>query len=858
MPLSAGDKLGHYEILAQIGAGGMGEVYKARDTRLGRVVAVKTSKLQFTERFDREARSIAALNHPNICTLHDVGPNYLVMEFVEGAPIKGPLPLDEALRLARQITSALEAAHEKHIIHRDLKPANIMVKPDGSIKVLDFGLAKVAPPVRTDLSPENSPTLTMGPSEAGLILGTAAYMAPEQAKAIEVDKRADIWSFGVVLYELVTGSRPFHGKDVPEILASVIKEQPDFEPIPFAIRRLIRKCLEKDPAQRLRDIGDVWDLIDEPPPAKHAKIPWIGAAVLAAATAVALWSPWRSAPPEPEIARLQLTLTGRNVPIELSPDGRLLSFSGSLLKRRAIWIRALDSSEARALQGTEDMLASWFWSPDSRFIAFGQDGKLKKIDVRSGVVSILVDKNLAPRGGSWSEAGILIIGSAMGIQRVNLADGTVTLLTQVDKATGADHIYPQFLPDGRHFVYVDQAAGFQRAVLAVGSIDLLPAQQPAQALITAQGGASLGRVYFVPASAAGPAKLVFRRDNTVLAQTFDPVKLTLSGEPVPISEANVGYFSAAPGVLAYSTATGAAGSQLTVYERGGKEVSKLGAPVSQFGVNVSADGSRVAVPRQTTTRNLWALELNRDASTKVTSDEAFADGGVFSPDGKSLVYASRRNSQGTHLFRRAANGTGEEQPLLKNAGFAQDWSRDGKFILYATNNSMTDKTAPNLMVLPMEGDKPGKPFPYLAAAARETQGKFSPDGNWVAYASDESGVNQIFVSSFPDPAKSKIPIATGNLPRWGRDGKELFFFAPDDTLMSVAFSISGGVFKPGPPKVLFKAQPYHSAGTDTWGTGWDTVPGGRFLINVAGDAVEQPPVSVVLNWQSALKQLTAR
>lgn len=323
MQLHPGEKLGYLEILEAIGRGGMGEVWKARDTRLDRIVAVKTSKQQFSERFEREARAVAALNHPNICTLHDVGPNYLVMEFVKGLPLKGPLPLDEVLRLGRQLAAALEAAHEKHITHRDLKPGNILLKADGSIKVLDFGLAKIAAPARTDLPIDESPTLTMGMTEVGMVLGTAAYMAPEQAKGKEVDKRADIWAFGVVLYELVTGSRPFHGSDMPEILASVINQQPSYEPVPYELRRLLKKCLEKDPAKRLRDIGDVWELLDTPPaevpavappPAKRSVVPWAVAGLTTVAALAAIWAPWRTLPP-PLVAPALRAYSSGQVPL---------------------------------------------------------------------------------------------------------------------------------------------------------------------------------------------------------------------------------------------------------------------------------------------------------------------------------------------------------------------------------------------------------------------------------------------------------------------------------------------------------------------------------------------------------------
>ena len=387
MPLSSGDKLGPYEIVALIGAGGMGEVYRARDPRLGRDVAIKISAQQFTERFEREARAVAALNHPNICTLYDVGPNYLVMEFVEGESPKGPMPLDEALRFASQVAEALAAAHDKGIVHRDLKPANIKIKPDGAVKVLDFGLAKVAPASAGESNAGDSPTLTMGATQAGMILGTAAYMSPEQAKGKSVDKRADIWAFGVVLYELLAGRRLFEGEDVGDVLAAVIKDEPDWTRVPPQVQRLLKSCLQKDPKQRLRDIGDAWKLLDDavgaghvpPDRVAHARpLPWVIAGVALLIGAAGAY--WLRPAPEPErVAKLSITPPeGTNFvdvvqgsPVVVSPDGRAIAFTASRSGQQQVWIRPLDSVEARPLPGTEGAYGP-FWSPDSRSLGFAR------------------------------------------------------------------------------------------------------------------------------------------------------------------------------------------------------------------------------------------------------------------------------------------------------------------------------------------------------------------------------------------------------------------------------------------------------------------------------------------------------
>src|SRR5579863_3867261 len=479
MSLSAGTHLGPYEILASIGAGGMGEVYRARDPRLNRDVAIKVSHAQFTERFEREARAVAALNHPNICTLYDVGPNYLVMEYIEGEAPKGPYALEEALRIAAQIRDALEAAHEKNIIHRDLKPANIKIKPDGSVKVLDFGLAKVAPASAGESDGSNSPTLTIGATEAGMILGTAGYMSPEQARGKKVDKRADIWAYGVVLWEMLTGKPLFEGEDVGHTLAAVIMKEPDWNEVPEKVRRLLQTCLQKDPRQRLQAIGDARLLLEDvgaghvPPRVTHARpLPWGIAAIAVIAAAALAFVHFRETPPETPVLRATILppdnatmdyANGLGLPA-LSPDGKRIVFGARTADGKApLWVRSLDALTAQPLAGTEGA-AFPFWSPDSRFIAFFANGKLKKIDASGGPAITLAE---APesRGGSWSRDGVIVFQPANTggpLFRVLSAGGASSPV-----AKGGGRL-PWFLPDGRHFLYQVQPGNSVIRVASLG------------------------------------------------------------------------------------------------------------------------------------------------------------------------------------------------------------------------------------------------------------------------------------------------------------------------------------------------------------------------------------------------------
>ncbi len=872
MQLHPGDKLGPYEILEPIGKGGMGEVWKARDTRLDRIVAIKTSKQQFSERFEREARAVAALNHPNICTLHDVGPNYLVMEFVEGAPLvskekPGPLPLDEVLRLGHQLSAALEAAHEKHITHRDLKPGNIMLKPDGSIKVLDFGLAKITAPARTDLPVDESPTLTMGMTDAGMILGTAAYMSPEQAKGKDVDKRADIWAFGVVIYELATGSRPFHGTDMSEILASVIKEHPNYEPVPYELRRLLKKCLEKDPAKRLRDIGDVWELLEAPPaaiaepapapPAKRSVFPWAVAAVLTLAATALAFVHFRETPPQQQTTRYSIT-TPENSNIHsfaLSPDGRTLVMAATVSGKRQLYLRPMDALQFQPMAFTEEATYP-FWSPDSRFIGFFAQGKLKKVAASGGPSLALCD---APdgTGGSWNRDDVIVFAglSAISIQRVPAAGGVPADVVQIQ---GGLVRVPVFLPDGRHFLYTIRAGTAEQVGIYVASLDqkgdgkenrrILPDVSPAQ---------------FAPPERSGqPSHLLFVRQNTLMAVPFDVSSAQVSGDVFPLAD-GVGVepiFLNAPitvsenGVVLYRTGGIASGAQLAWMDRTGKQLGLVG---TREGINqpaISPDEKQVAFARG----DLWVRDLSRETETRFTTDASSNFTPFWSPKGDRIAFSSTRKGGVFNLYSKAANGGGQDELLLQGSvnDQANQWSRDGRFLVFYRNDP---KTKEDLWVLPMEGAAADrKPIPFLQSEFREFLGQLSPDSHWMAYTSLRSGRREVYVRPFPSgEGEHTISIAGGEQPRWRGDGKELFFVGSDGKMMAVPVKTSVGAtssFEAGTPAALFEAHILLLGATTLFQ--YDvTSDGKRFLIATTGtDTASTPPLTVVTNWQAGVKK----
>jgi Tol biopolymer transport system component len=835
MPLAAGDKLGPYEILRLIGAGGMGEVYLARDPRLGRDVAIKISAAQFTERFEREARAVAALNHPNICTLHDVGPNYLVMEFVEGESPKGPLPLEEALRIARQIAAALEEAHEKGITHRDLKPANIKIKPDGTVKVLDFGLAKVDAPTATPT--ENSPTLSMAATQAGVILGTAGYMSPEQARGKPVDKRADIWAFGVVLYEIVTGKRLFQGEDITETLASVVKEQPDLSEVPAQMRRLLQACLEKDPRKRLQAIGDMRLLLEAAPESRATgprhwlgRVGWLvaGAAVSFAATLAFIH--FRETAAAPQV--LQYTIDPpektRIADFALSPDGRYLAMTATGERGTQLWVRALDSMQAQLLTGTEG--ADYpFWSPDSRYVGFFAGDKLKKIAATGGPAQTLCDAPLA-RGGTWNRENVIVFSSGSGIDnaglhRVSAAGGVAVQVTKVNG--GGVQRFPVFLPDGRRFLYLE-SVGKENGVY-LGSLDTKPESQKRQRVIADDANPR----YVPPAEGNPHGHVLFVREGTLMAQPLDPKSLEPAGDVFPVAEhvsrglLNAYFFysisdpGSGHGMLVYRS--GGLGNlrQHAWFDRSGKQLAAIGGPVPTQGrLALSPEEKRLITERVSgNVTDLWMTEVDRGTESRFTFDASANFAPVWSPDGSKVAFASSRGAAGrgsgvsqVNLYQRAASGAGQDELLLQSdtAKIPTDWTRDGRFIIFR-QNALAQRM--HLFALPVTGDK--KPIPLMTSEFNEVMGQVSPDGRWLAYASDESGHYEVYAVPFapgaskPISGKWQISLGDGRDPHWRGDSRELFYVTSTRKMMAVEIRATGDSLGRGTPQVMFVRQGRH-------------------------------------------------
>ena len=849
MAFTAGDRLGHYEITTLIGKGGMGEVYKARDPRVGRDVAIKVSAQQFSERFDREARAIAALNHPNICTLYDVGPNYLVMEFVEGGPPRGPMPVDETLHIAEQIAAALEAAHEKGITHRDLKPGNVMVKADGLVKVLDFGLAKVA-----EHTGESDATMTLGATQPGAVMGTPAYMAPEQARGKPADRRADIWAFGVVLHELLSGRRLFHGEDLTEVLASVVKDAPDLNVVPQRMRRLLDACLQKDPKKRLQSIADWRLLVDSETEAAAAvrgsgsRTGWLVAAALAVIAGIALWGPWRTAPAPPEQIRFEISPPPKAAFtnwMTLSPDGKTVGFTARGEDGQVrLWLRQVGSLEARPLTATATFPVP-FWSPDSRSIAYQIGGKLRRIDAAGGPSQVICDAPGIFHGGAWNADGIIVFGGADGLKRVPASGGTPVPLTALD-ATRQETVHgmPVFLPDGKRFLYLRRSTIAENMGVYAGSLDDSPDRPPSKMLLQTQWNA-----FLVPSRNGSQDLLVFKRENTLLAQPFDPETLELSGTAVPVASpvgvmsgrfTNAG-ISATGGMLAFK-ATGLADQRvLTWYDRRGIVISTASSPAQWLSPALSPDGTRVAVVQDGLgNRDIHLLDLQRQLLTRLTFDPLEDNVPVWSPDGSRVVFSSVRSGK-MNLYWKLANGARDEELLLDTPEqkFALDWSRDGKYLLFSSDDP---KTHEDIWYLPMTPEKSGempKPVRFLGTQFRETAAKFSPDGRFVAYISDESGTNEVYVRTFPDGnGRWQLSSASaGSNPHWRRDGRELFFGVSGVEVYAVDVT-PGAAFQAGVPRRLFN-QTF---------AGLEVSPDGqRFLLATTTQEAENDPIIVVTN-----------
>jgi serine/threonine protein kinase/Tol biopolymer transport system component len=770
MAIPSGTRLGSYEVVAQIGAGGMGEVYRAHDTKLARDVAIKVLPANFVNdperlsRFQREARMLAALNHPNIATIYGLeqsgGVTCLVMELVPGETLAervkaGPLPIEEALKIAVQIAEALEAAHEKSIIHRDLKPANVKVTPEGKVKVLDFGLAKAfdADSATEDIS--NSPTLSRAATMQGVILGTAAYMSPEQARGRSVDKRTDIWAFGCVLYELLSGKQAFHGEDVTDILAAVVRAEPDWNALPAAtpqkLRDLLRRCLKKDKTLRLRDAGDarieILEILtaaptdDSAPPPPRAAFPWIAAtAVLLVALAALSFVHFREVPVQQPSTRFQVPPPEQSViqMFRLSPDGRSIVVSALSEGRNRLWIRPLESLQWQLLQGTDD--ASYpFWSPDGANIGFFAQGKLKKIAVAGGPPQTLCD---APggRGGTWSATGVILFAPniAGGLYKVSTAGGVPEPATKFTASDLSDsERYPDFLPDGRHYLYLEDGAG--NTGIYAGSMD---GTAPARLLPDISNA-----VYVPPTPPRINGYLLFRREGSLMAQPFDAGRIRLEGEIFPVAEqvgiavnTGLGAFSASNnGELAFRTGGTAGNREFTWMDRAGKRLATVTKPGIFRSGALSPDEKRLAFAISNESgdlTDLWLQDLERGVISRFTFEEGASYSPVWSRDGSRIVFAHRDAGALYAIYQRAAIGTGKAELILRTAVNTStwDWSPDGKYILYS---DYQDKTKYDLWLLPLEGDH--KPIPYLQTPFSELRGQFSPDGRWMAYVSDESG-----------------------------------------------------------------------------------------------------------------------
>jgi len=845
--LSPGDKLGPYEILSPIGEGGMGEVYKARDTRLDRFVAIKVSKTAFDQRFENEARAVASLNHPNICTLFDVGPNYLVMEFVEGEELRGPLPVAKAIDLACKILDGLDAAHRKGITHRDLKPANVMVTKS-DLKVMDFGLAKIAPAASKD----SDTTRTVLTGDASIV-GTLYYMAPEQLQGkADVDTRADIFAFGCVLYEILTGKRAFQGANPASIIAGILERPaPSIAAVaPAALDRVLRRCLEKDRDDRWQSVRDLkiellWAMEEIAPLAPKRAKSWFGygaAAVLALALGGALWYiATRPAPPE---ARLDIVTPPSTSPgdFALSPDGQQIAYVAANGNASQIWVRPLASASGQPLAGTEDAQFP-FWSPDSRSLGFFASGKLKRVDLGASAPQALADAQAA-RGGTWNAEGTILFCpyGPDGLFRMPAAGGQATPVTHLDMGQSS-HRHPRFLPDGKHFLFYVMGRG---SGIYLGNLEmngaaprLLSAADSAGEYLTFRrtGGGVSGWITFV-------------QQNTLIARSFDVERGQLFGDPMTLAQSvrvdrfRAGAFSVSrSGLIAWRT--GAGGSrQLLWFNRAGEPAGTLGSPDSS-GLNfpqISPDRQRVAVTSGPIgSRDIWLADTaNSIRFTFDTSDDIFP---IWSPDGRRVLFGSNRGGP-FDLYVKAADGSGPEQLVLASVDgkLPNSWSPDGRFLLYRSTLNRDD-----LMVLPVLPEGNGKPYPFLTTPFSEQFGMFSPDGKWVAYQSNESGRFEIYVRPFPGPGGVwQISTRGGAFPRWRADGKELNYLAPDNQLMAVAISAQSASITPGQPVALFTANFARSINLPPY----DVARDGRFLVNLELNDAATPPITLLQNWQA--------
>ena len=885
MTLASGTKLGPYEILSPLGAGGMGEVYRARDTRLERDVAVKVLPASLSSdpslrlRLEREAKAVSKLSHPHICTLHDIGHqdgvDFLVMELVEGETlehrlVKGPLPTEQTIPFAAQIADALATAHKRGITHRDLKPSNIMLTKSGT-KLMDFGLAKQAGPaplaaILTEMTTEESKL-----TGEGAIVGTVQYMAPEQLEGKEADARADIFALGEVIYEMATGKPAFSGKSRASLIAAILSTQPppitQSQPLtPPSLERVVKKCLAKDPDDRWQSASDLaselnWVMEGGSQAIQGGRVPsgrgrWDRAGWLSAATffllMVAIGAAWWQA--NHRRARPMYFHTSVPFPandLALSPDGRMLAIVAYSAQANdyVLWTYEVGGRRTNALNGTQG--ASYpFWSPDGKFIGFFADDKLKKVEVSGGRPQVLCD---APngRGGTWNREGVIVFtpdAAGTGLFRVSSSGGTPVAITKLDTSRSeTSHRWPVFLPDGKHFLYLGAnfSGRLENNAIFLGSLD----SQERRLLVSTSANAAY----------AEPGYLLYLRDNkTLVAQSFDLRRYVLSGEPFSLSD-EVLYFPqvdravygvAGGDVLVTQTGKGTSFSQLTWFDRGGRSAGTVGAPGSYNNVRLSPDGHRVAGDQTDPDgrhRNIWIHELAQGlATTRLTFDPSFDSNPIWSPVGKQILFCSIRTG-GFRLYLKNADGSGSEEEVADlgavGQGNAWDWSRNGKYVLVRKENELWYLSWPERVAKPL-----------LQARWTVRNAQFSPDGRWIAYASNETGSMEIYVSPFPSiNGKWQVSNGGGQEPRWHQDGKELFYLSADGTMM-VAAVTTGASFKAASPVALFQThrpQPVSSQDDFSYDVSSD---GQRFLIATKVDEANAAPLSILLNWASQMEK----
>jgi serine/threonine protein kinase/Tol biopolymer transport system component len=888
--LAIGARIGVYEVVALLGAGGMGEVYRARDAKLGRDVAIKVLPASFAAdpdrlaRLEREARLLASLSHPNIGAIYGVeesgGATALVLELVEGETLRAHiarsprgLPIAEAVWIARQIADALDAAHERGIVHRDLKPANIVLTPGGTVKVLDFGLAKGSDgPGGRDDSLTHSPTV-IGPTAEGMLLGTAPYMSPEQARGKVVDKRADIWAFGCLLYEMLTGRRAFAGDTTTDALAKILEREPDWQALPaatpHAIRRLLERCLQKDPKRRLRDIADARSELDDDsiatpapkaaPPRRRRTAALLAALAILVGVGVLAGTLWRRAPPvrprpaqftfaAPEGERLEMGFdSSRPIP---SPDGSRIAFiATSASGTSALWIRSVDAVAAHRLAGTEDAVGPAFWSPDSRFLGFFAQGKLKRIDPSGGPAL-----NIAPiavnLGATWGADNVIVVApvNRTVLHRVPASGGTPEPITTLNAERRENsHRWPHFLPDGRHFLFTARSDVKENNLVYVGTID----SKDVKALVAVQSNA----VY------VSPGYLIYARDATLMAQRFDVAALSLVGEAMPVAasvahstaSSSAAFGASADGsVLAYRPAI-TRGSQVAWYDRSGSSGPPLGPERAYTEVRLAPNeklATVVIADSDSGNRDIWLLELTSGSLTRLTTNPANDWQVAWTPDSRQIAFASDRNGPSS-VYRKTIDAVDEEL-LLRLPGrgaFPKDWSADGRWLTLGIDSGTG---LAGIWALSLAGDR--TPFPLGRSGVRENHPRLSHDGRLIAFESDESGATEIYVAPFGKTGRRRVSTGGGTQPRWRADGREVFFTTMTGEVMAAAVTGSE------PLETAPAVRLFHGCGGSpavaqaTVGQTWFEVAGdgNRFLLACAAGSATSPIV-VSVDWTASLK-----